>query len=452
MVQALRARELGAVELLEAHLAAVEESNAAVNAIVLPRFEEARAEAAAADTARARGEPLGPLHGLPFTVKDPIPVAGMRSPNGCRLLADHVDAQDAVVVGRLRRAGAVLIGKTNVSELSSWWDSVNPLFGATANPHDPARTAGGSSGGEAAALATGMSPLGIGSDLGGSIRNPCHFVGVCGLKLSSGLVPLPPHRPLPLGPAVRSFGAVGPLARSVRDLELVLPLLAPGLPPAERVAVAVYEEDGLQPVSRDCREAVRRAAAALAGVGYEVVEGSPPRPAEVRAAYDTLLHAELATGLRGFAAGREQELSPYVRGMLEELRTVDTPPGEQLAAWERLAEIELQALAWLDGRVGLCPCAPETAPPLAGSWSAEIDGVPTRPGGKLTLATYANALGLPAACVPVMRSAAGLPVGVQVVGGHGSERTLLALAAALEQALGGWIPPAPLVAAHAPGA
>src|SRR5581483_6489081 len=163
MVQALRARELGAVELLEAHLAAVEESNAAVNAIVLPRFEEARAEAAAADTARARGEPLGPLHGLPFTVKDPIPVAGMRSPNGCRLLADHVDAQDAVVVGLLRRAGAVLIGKTNVSELSSWWDSVNPLFGATANPHDPTRTAGGSSGGEAAALATGMSPLGIGS-------------------------------------------------------------------------------------------------------------------------------------------------------------------------------------------------------------------------------------------------------------------------------------------------
>ena len=158
MARAVRGREVSALELFEAHAARIAERDPEINALVLPRLDEAREEAVAADAAPA--EDRGPLHGVPFTCKDPFPVAGMRSPNGSRLLADHVCDTDCAPVAMMREAGAILLGKTNVSEFASWWDSVNPLFGATANPHDRSRTAGGSSGGEAAAIASGMSPLG----------------------------------------------------------------------------------------------------------------------------------------------------------------------------------------------------------------------------------------------------------------------------------------------------
>jgi aspartyl-tRNA(Asn)/glutamyl-tRNA(Gln) amidotransferase subunit A len=439
MARAVRAREISAVELVDAHAARIAERDPVINALVLPRLEEAREEAVAADAA----SPRGPLHGVPFTVKDPIAVAGMRSPNGSRLLADHGDDEDAEVVRRMRGAGAILLGKTNVSEFASWWDSVNLLFGATANPHDPTRTAGGSSGGEAAAIASGMSPLGIGSDLGGSIRNPCHFVGLFGLKPGRDTVPFAEHAPLPMSPGIRLMAVPGPMARYVEDLELALDVLAPSTPAADPPArVAVFEEDGLQPVSRDCREAVRRAAAALRDTGYELAEEAPPNAAEVRAAYDILLVTELAASLPRVVAGREDELSPYIRQMAEDIRRFEPSWETYFAASGLLARFEVEAGRWFDRRpVALCPAAPEVAPPLGGAWSAEIDGVPTRPGGKLTLATYPSALGLPAVCVPVMRNPAGLPVGVQLIARRGAERTLLALARELEAALGGWLDP-----------
>ena len=306
MARAVREREVSAVELFDAHAARIAERDPLVNALVLPRLEAAREEAIAADAALASGEAVGALHGVPFTAKDPIAVAGMAAPNGSKLLADHVSEHDAEVIRRMRGAGAILLGKTNVSEFAAWWDSVNLLFGATANPHDRSRTAGGSSGGEAAALASGMSPLGLGSDLGGSIRNPCHFVGVFGLKPGRDTVPIAEHAPLPAGPGFRLMGVVGPMARYVEDLELALGVLAPRTLPAERPArVAVFEEDGLQPVSRDCRAAVRRAAAALGDAGYELAEAAPPNAAAVRSAFDALLTTELFAGLPAFVAGRE---------------------------------------------------------------------------------------------------------------------------------------------------
>jgi Asp-tRNA(Asn)/Glu-tRNA(Gln) amidotransferase A subunit family amidase len=443
MARAVREREVSAVELSEAHAARIAERDPEINALVLPRLDAARDEAIAADAALARGDAVGPLHGVPFTAKDPIPVAGMRAPNGSKLLAGHVSEHDAEVVRRMRGAGAILLGKTNVSEFAAWWDSVNPLFGATANPHDRSRTAGGSSGGEAAALASGMSPLGLGSDLGGSIRNPCHFVGVFGLKPGRDTVPFAEHVPLPMSPGIRLMGVVGPMARYVEDLELALGVLAPRTLPAERPArVAVYEEDGLQPVSLDCRAAVRRAAAALGDAGYELAEAAPPNAAEVRTAFDAMLATELFPVLPAFVAGREDELSPYIREMISAARGFAPDLVSYFAASGRLARLEVEAGRWFEEHpVALCPAAPEVAPPLGGAWSTEIDGVPTRPGGKLTLATYASALGLPAVCVPVMRSAVGLPVGVQLIGRHGSERTLLALAAELEVRLGGWLRP-----------
>jgi Asp-tRNA(Asn)/Glu-tRNA(Gln) amidotransferase A subunit family amidase len=346
-------------------------------------------------------------------------------------------------VRRLREAGAILLGKTNVSEFSAWWDSVNPVFGATANPHDPGRTAGGSSGGEAAAIASGMSPFGLGSDLGGSIRNPCHFVGVFGLKPGRDVVPNAEHPPLPPGPVMRLMCVVGPLARTVADLELALGVLAPRTLPAVRPArVAFYEEDGLQPVARECREAVRRAAEALAAAGLQTVEAAPPNAGEVRGAFDVMIGTELAATLPGFVGDRFGELSDYLQEQFRGSGGSGPDWSAYFAASGRLAGFEDDAARWFERHpVAVCPAAPTVAPPLGGRWPAEVDGVPMRPGGKLTLATYTSALGLPAVCVPVMRSGEGLPVGVQLIGARGAERTLLALAGELEAALGGWLRP-----------
>ena len=443
MAEAVRSRQVSALELFEAHAARIAERDPLVNALVLPRLEQAREEAVAADAAPDASRVL---HGVPFTAKDPLAVAGMRAPNGSRLLEDHVSEADCAPVARLRAAGAILLGKTNVSEFAMWWDSVNPLFGATKNPHDRTRTAGGSSGGEAAAIASGMSPLGLGSDLGGSIRNPCHFVGLWGLKPGRDTVPFAAHEPLPSGPGIRSMGVVGPMARRAGDLALALgvlatPALAEARPPGR---VAVFEEDGLQPVSQDCRAAVRQVAAALAEAGHLTVEARPPNPAEVRGAFDIVLATESAAALPAVVGDRIDELSPYLQEMFATARHFQPSWAAYFDASARLARCEAEADAWFaEHSVAVCPPAPEVAPPLGGAWSAEIDGVPTKPGGKLTLATYASALGLPAVCVPVMRAAGrGLPVGVQLIGARGSERTLLSLASALESwGAAGWLSP-----------
>ena len=321
MAQAIHQREVSAVELFDAHAARIAERDPQVNALVLPRLDEARAEAVEADAALARGEHLGPLHGVPFTAKDPIAAAGMPSPNGSRLFADHVDDADAVPLRRLRDAGAILLGKTNVPEFCGHWDTYNELFGATGNPHDITRSAGGSSGGEAAALASAMTALGMGSDYGGSIRCPAHCCGLFGLRPGRDTVPWADHHPMVNGPGPRMMATVGALARCVDDLELALAVLAPLEPAVGAPAgVAVFEDDGLQPVAAACRAAVGRAADALGDAGHDVVEARPPGQREVRAAYDTVLVHEAASGMVANLDGREDELSPPIREMLEALR------------------------------------------------------------------------------------------------------------------------------------
>jgi Asp-tRNA(Asn)/Glu-tRNA(Gln) amidotransferase A subunit family amidase len=379
---------------------------------------------------------------VPFTAKEAIAVAGMPAPNGSRLFADHVSAADAVPIRRLRDAGAILLGKTNVPEFCSHWDTYNELFGATLNPHDVTRSAGGSSGGEAAALASAMTPLGLGSDYGGSIRCPAHFCGVLGLRPGRDTVPWADHHPIVNGPGPRMMASVGPMARCVDDLELALAVLAPLEPAvAAPTGLAVFEDDGLQPVSAVCRAAVRRAADALDDAGHDVVESRPPSQAEIRAAFDTVLVNEAATGMLPGLDGREQELSPPIREMFEALRGFEPALAPYIEAFARLLALELEADAWLARHgAALSAVAPDVAPPLRGSFGP-VDGEPVRPGGKLTLCTYANALGLPAVAVPVMRTEAGLPVGVQLIGRRGHERALLSLARELEDALGGWLDP-----------
>jgi Asp-tRNA(Asn)/Glu-tRNA(Gln) amidotransferase A subunit family amidase len=441
MAQAIHHRELSAVELIDAHAQRIGERDPQVNALVFPRLDEARAEAVEADAALARGEHLGPLHGVPFTAKEAIAVAGMPAPNGSRLLADHVSAADAAPVRLLRDAGAIVLGKTNVPEFCAHWDTYNELNGATANPHDVTRSAGGSSGGEAAALASAMTPLGLGSDYSGSIRCPAHFCGVFGLRPGRDTVPWADHYPMPSGPGPRMMASVGPIARCVDDIELAIAVLAPLEPAvAAPAGVAVFDEDGLQPVSAACRAAVRRAADALGDAGHDVVESRPPGQAEVRAAFDTVIVHE-ATGMLEGVAGREEELSPPIREMVEALRGFEPTLAPYVDAFARLARLELEADAWLERHgAALCPVAPDVAPPLRGSFGP-IDGEPIRPGGKLTLCSYASALGLPALALPVARTNGGLPVGVQLIGRRGHERALLALARELESAFGGWLDP-----------
>jgi amidase len=288
-----------------------------------------------------------------------------------------------------------------------------------------------------------MSPLGIGSDLTGSIRAPAHWTGVFGLRCSRDALPFSSHAPLPATPGIQMFGTAGPMARSAADIGLLLDVLAEPRAAAQPVTrVGVYEEDGLQPVSRACREAVRRAAAALSELGFEVDEDRPPRPADLRAAFDLILGHELVPALTQATAGREAELMPYMVEMAEASRGFTPSFDAYFEAFGRIVEIDAEATRWFERfPVALCPVAPDVAPPVGVFEFPPVDGEPPRPGGKLSLCSYANALGLPAVALPVLRSPAGLPVGVQLMARRGQERTLLALAERLEEALGGWIDP-----------
>ncbi|WP_449065031.1 amidase family protein [Planomonospora algeriensis] len=232
MLELLRTRQVSAVELLEAHLRRIEEANPAVNAIVTLAAERARAEAAAADRDLARGVWRGPLHGLPVAHKDLTDTAGIRTTYGSPIFAGHVPARDALIVRRMREAGAITVGKTNTPEFGTGSHTVNEIFGATRNPYDLSRSAGGSSGGAAAALACGMVPLADGSDMGGSLRNPASFCNVVGLRPTPGRVPSP-------SPTAAWFtlGVSGPMARTVADLTLLMSVVA-GFDPASPLSVA----------------------------------------------------------------------------------------------------------------------------------------------------------------------------------------------------------------------
>ena len=227
LTAALRRREIGARELLELYLQRIAKLDKEINAVVTLDEERACDEAAAADEAAARGESLGPLQGLPITVKDSLETAGIRTTCGVPELAEHVPVRDAVAVARLRAAGAIVVGKTNTPTYAGEAQTFNPIFGTTNNPWDPSRSPGGSSGGPAAAVAAGLTGLDLGSDLGGSIRMPAGYCGVFGLRPSFGVVPTRGHiPPAPMGTGEIDMSTVGPLARGATDLGLVLDVLA----------------------------------------------------------------------------------------------------------------------------------------------------------------------------------------------------------------------------------
>src|SRR6266496_2808880 len=290
MADGIRNKLLSPVELIAAHLGQIERLNPKLNAFVQIDPEPALRQAKDAESKIQSGELMGPLHGVPVSIKSSIEVAGMRCEAGSKIRTGVLATNDAPLVTRLRDAGAIVLGTTNTPEFLMAWETDNLLYGRTNNPWDLARTPGGSSGGDAAAIASGCSAGGVGSDGGGSIRVPAHFSGICGLKPTPGRIPASGHFPQSVGPFAL-IGVVGPLARTMADLKLLFeamqgpdigdPSAAPvpisSLDQSElkRVRIGYFEDDGRTPVTAETRDAVRRAATSLRDAGFEV---EPFRP------------------------------------------------------------------------------------------------------------------------------------------------------------------------------
>ncbi|TLF77565.1 amidase [Nocardia cyriacigeorgica] len=469
---AMHAGEISSVELTDQAIAAIERGDEAINAICVPDFDRARAAARAADRSRARGE-IRPLLGIPVTVKESYNIAGLPTTWGMPQERDFVPAEDAVQVARLKAAGAVVLGKTNVPLGLQDVQSFNEIYGTTSNPWDQARTAGGSSGGSAAALACGFGALSIGSDIAGSLRTPAHFCGVYAHKPTLGLASMrgmvPPRAPA--WPIEADLAVVGPMARTARDLTLLLDVMAGPdpltsgvayrsmLPPARRdrlgdFRVLVLDEHPLIPTGSAVRAGVHRVADALADAGARVERHSPLLPdlAEAATIYMQLLFSSAVAHypvdayeqLRARAAGLDAEDRSLAATRLR--ATVCTHRDWMAAnnARERHRHGWRQLFGEFDAVV--CPITPTPAfahdhdPDLLGR-RLEIEGAQYPYLDQLVWAGVATMPGLPATAVPAGRSPEGLPVGVQLIGPMFEDRTPLRLAELLEQRIGGFLPP-----------
>ncbi len=412
IAEAVRSGRMSASDVLEEHLERIEARNGELNAVVHLDAERARAAAAAG--------PRGPLAGVPFTVKEAIVTVRLPGREASWLRPLELGARDATAVARLRAAGAILVGKTNTSELCAHPDSVNAVYGATRNPFDPERSAGGSSGGEAVAVATGMSAFGLGSDYGGSIRAPASFCGVAGIRPGLGRVPVDGHLPHAKPRFREQLATIGPLALSVADLELVLSVLADApiglapLPPRVGIFRDALDRSSI------ARSARRPSRPRRASSTCEVAELVPPFQLAAEELFDAISAAEARETIE--ALGPLGQASPQLQSIAR--GTAGAPPAPPDAG-ERLALLAAEAERWLaDVPVLLAPAAAEPAFAL---------GILDRDVFELFHhCKLASALGLPAAVVPVALSAAGLPIGVQVIGRRGREDEVLGVARAIE--------------------
>ena len=445
----IRRREVSCVEVMQAHLARIEAVNPLLNAIVTLDPELGLRGAAAADDALGRDEAPGPLHGLPMAIKDLEDTAGMRTTYGSPIYRDHVPTADTLMVARLRRAGAIVIGKTNTPEFGAGSQTFNPIFGATRNPYDSARTAGGSSGGTAAAVASGMVPLGDGSDLGASIRNPSSFCNLVGLRTAPGRVPAVPSHS-----AWNPMGVLGPLARSVEDAALLLRAMAgpdPRAPlslddpPEAFVLGAAVDPRGTRiawsrnlgdlPVEPAVTAVLEDHRAALEAMGC-VVEDVEPDLTAADDAFEVLRGVAFAQAFGPVLETDGDQLKETIRwntrvGLALTGADVARAIGLQTEMYERMRALleRYDALALPVSQVA--PFAVEQ------EWVTEIAGTAMgsylewmRSCSRITITAH-PALALPAGFTPE-----GLPVGVQLVGRQRGELALLRLAAAVEQATG----------------
>jgi amidase len=430
----LRNGEVSAAELTEASLGRIAQRNPALNAIVTLTDDRARADAAAADRRRARGEPLPPLHGLPFAHKDSVATAGIRTTSGSPVDAALVPAEDALLAVRARHAGAVLVGKTNLPEFGAGSHTFNPVFGVTHNPHAPGRSAGGSSGGSAAAVAAGMVALADGSDMGGSLRNPASFCGVVGFRPTLGLIPA-----WPAG-GEDALTTDGPIGRTVADAALLLsvqaadPRLAgPLTADPGGLRVAVSERVGGLPVEAPVRDATRQAAAVLSAMGCRVEAADPPTEGADRA-FEVLRAAVFARDLGPVVDEHRELVKEAVRWNVERGRELTAAElTEATALRDRLRRAWDEFLERFDAV--LAPVSQVLPFPVEWEYPAEVEGVAMHTYIEwMRSCTRVSVTGCPALAVPAGRSADGLPVGVQLVGRRGDDLGVLRLGAAFEAA------------------
>jgi amidase len=468
----LRRRDVSAREVVSAHIARIEAFDPAINAVITRTFETAMAQAADADEAAARGSTLGLLHGLPVAHKDLADTAGVRTTYGSPLFAANVPQRDALLVQRMAQAGAISLGKTNVPEFGAGSHTVNPVFGATRNPYDLSRSAGGSSGGAAAALAARFIALADGSDLGGSLRNPASFCNVVGLRPSPGRVP-----DWPFADVADQFAVVGPMGRTVADTALLLAVLAgpdPRVPlaldqpppavddPAQIGALLDRDLTGLRiawspdlglPVEPDVLQALAPARGALEGLGGRVTDAAPDLSAadEVFRTFRAFAFATFRQDLLTKAPGL---VGPNVTWNIQrglELTTADLSRATVLRAG--LAE-RISAF-FADSDVLACPVSQVAPFDVTHDWVHEINGQPLHTYIDWMASCYLiSAAGLPAISVPAGFTPGGLPVGLQLVGRRRGDWELLAVARAFESAAGhaARVPDsAPSLAAAGPG-
>lgn len=445
----IRRREVSPVEATEAALARAERLDPVLTAFMTFAPERARAAACAAEAAVLRGDPLGPLHGVPVTIKDAVWVAGLPSTLGLRVYEHFVPERSAVAVERLEAAGAVVLGTTNVPELSSTGFTTNRLRGTSRNPWDPRTTPGGSTGGGAAAVAAGIGQIALGTDAGGSVRRPASHVGVVGFKPSQGRVPAGPGHPS----NAPGYTAYGPLTRTVEDAALALAVMAgphpvdresylPPLPDAATLAapadlrgmrVAWSVDLGDRPVDPAVRAICEQAARAFADLGCHVEVAHPPVPADLE---DIVVRA-----LGGSAVA--EILAPYLPDIRAELgpdALASLDYGERVTGREAYRARQYQERLHADlcafferYDLVLTPTVATPAWPIDRPYPPEIDRRPVGPRGHAVFTPFANHAGLPAVSVPAGWTAEGLPVGLQIIGPFAADALVMQAAATYEQ-------------------
>ena len=456
MASLVRARKVSPAELVEAHIARIERMNPHLNAFVHFAFEQARQEAQKAETpprGRKR-KPLGALHGVPITIKSSFDVAGFPCECGSRIRQGNHPTTDAPLVARLRAAGAIILGNTNAPEFLMAYETDNLLYGRTNSPWDLERTPGGSSGGEAAAIAAGCSAGGVGSDGGGSIRVPAHYSGICGLKPTPGRVPSTGHFPGSAGPFAQ-LGVVGPMARTVRDVGTLFQVMAgpdtgdPCAAPVtlrtwsdreiRKLRIGYFESDDSVPVTPETAAAVRSAAQSLRRQGFRVEEWRPENLDQVWRLWWNLFGRAGQLVFAPMLAGRDADLSP----MLKEFRAwvAEEPPlgaVELLAALVGRDALRTKFLSKMEAfPILICPvCAIPAFHHGERAWT--VQGQRLEYLKAMAYSQWFNLLGNPAAVVPVSQSPEGMPIGVQVVGRPWEEEAVLAVAARIEEACGGF--------------
>lgn len=455
----VREKKISPLELAEEHIQEIERQNPRLQAIT--DFDADRVRSQARDLMALSG-PRGPLFGLPVTVKSSIAVAGLRCELGSLLRQGSVAQQDAVVVARLRRAGANILGTTNCPEFLMAYETDNLLYGRTSNPWGLDHTAGGSSGGEAAAIASGMSAAGLGSDSGGSVRTPAHFTGTCALKPTPGRIPAAGHLPPCAGP-FSILGAIGPMARTIDDIDLLFRVLSgqdatdPVSVPVQlrsfsdnelrQVSIGYFEDDGIVPVTAETREAVRSAVQILQAHGCRVQPFRPRALERARKLWWKFFVRSGAMFLEPTLRGKHDQLSPILLEFLSIAQQEPPLTGEELLqAWADCDKVRSELLTEMQQfPVLLCPvCAVPAFRHGERSWT--IDGQTVEYLDAMRYTQWFNLLAAPAAVVPVGRSPQGLPIGVQVVARPYEDELALAVAGVIDAAFGFVAPPEQLLA------